>query len=488
MRHFNGIIESAVEPATTNLWIQDGVLKYFRNGKWTPISGQGEADEQGLEEEYSYGVMWDDRVADPHITRIGNLELHKTLPIQSQYRGCVAKGGVINYYLDPDDWSKKEDGSPSILDGTDGTVKVHTPKFYGKSGGNNNYKWVRISTVKIDDTWTEIPEMLIDAYRSTVMNSVPTNKGYLSTLPANSAVSVVNTETYCRGGNNNTSFDQYLTTDKFRTQLGKPRTSLSRATMRQYARNAGGNMLSYEAYKWIFYWAFVIEYANFNSQENYNPELTVDGYKQGGLGPGVTTMNGTNWSNYNGYNPLIPCGTGNELGNNTGVVSITLPATVINDSLTVPATTLQVNRYRGFLTPFGAEWLNVDGVIIQNDPESNNLYKNIYTCDNPDDFSDTITDKYKIVAKQLNTDGYIKKIYLGTTGEIVPVEVGGNTTTYKCDYSSVGNKTDNSLRTLFFGGIANDGAFVGLGRFYSYGGVGFANAVCGFLTSCYPKK
>ena len=57
--------------------------------------------------------------------------------------------------------------------------------------------------------------------------------GYLSTLPVNSAISVVNTATYCRGGGNASTYDQYLETDPCRTGLGKPRTTgLNRATMR----------------------------------------------------------------------------------------------------------------------------------------------------------------------------------------------------------------------------------------------------------------
>lgn len=50
-------------------------------------------------------------------------------------------------------------------------------------------------------------------------------------------------------------------------------------------------MLSYDQYKNIFYWLYVVEYANFNSQEAYNATLTDEGYRQGGLGNGITNMN-----------------------------------------------------------------------------------------------------------------------------------------------------------------------------------------------------
>lgn len=269
---------------------------------------------------YSYGVEWDVTVSSPILTRIGNPLLHKFLPIQSAYRGCVANNGVVNYYLYPDDWAYKEDGiTPSVLDGTDGTVRVHTPKFYGKSGSNGNKRWVRISLVKIDDSWVEIPELLIDAYRSTVDNTVPATP---------KAVSVVNTTEAFRGGGNRAQFDKYLTTeldtkDAFRSDLGKPRTNLSRATMRTYAINAGSELLCYEYYKWIFYWAWVIEYATFNSQASYIADLTSDGYHQGGLGDGITNM--SNWGAYNSNYPLTSCGYGNDIGNFTGVKNLVIP-------------------------------------------------------------------------------------------------------------------------------------------------------------------
>ena len=280
---------------------------------------------------YSYGVEWDVTVASPELTRIGNPLLHKSLPIQSAYRGCVANNDVVNYYLFPDDWSYKEDGeTPSVLDGTDGTVRVNTPKFYGKSGSNGNKRWVRTSTVKIDDSWVEIPELLIDAYRSTVDTTV-------SATPK--AVSVVNTTTAFRGGGNRANYDGYLTTeletkDIFRSDLGKPRTNISRATMRTYATNAGSELLCYEYYKWIFYWNYVIEYANFNSQAAYNAELTADGYHQGGLGPGVTDWGSTatSWSGYNATYPLTPCGYCNEFGNFTGVKDLVIPECTAQDA------------------------------------------------------------------------------------------------------------------------------------------------------------
>lgn len=426
---------------------------------------------------YSYGVEWDVTVASPELTRIGNPLLHKSLPIQSAYRGCVANNDVVNYYLFPDNWSYKEDGeTPSVLDGTDGTVRVNTPKFYGKSGSDGNKRWVRTSTVKIDDSWVEIPELLIDAYRSTVDTTV-------SATPK--AVSVVNTTTAFRGGGNRANYDDYLTTeletkDIFRSDLGKPRTNISRATMRTYATNAGSELLCYEYYKWIFYWNYVIEYANFNSQAVYNAKLTADGYHQGGLGDGVTTWSG-DWNTYNGYYPLTPCGYCNDIGNFTGVKDLVIPETVINESTTVASKTFKVPRWRGFDNPFGDIWTNLDGIILER--TAANQPSSVYTTTDPTAFGDDNTAKGKmtVAGTEIASDGWIKDYDLGETGEIIPSVVGGSATTYMCDYHYC-NASSTALRTLLVGGYAVNGGYAGLGCFYSYDGVGFAHAYVGFRT------
>lgn len=443
--------------------------------EWQDNQGGGTIDYTGLEDIYSYGVEWDTTVADPALTRIGNPLLHKSLPIQSQYKGCVANNGVVNYYLDPNDWSKKITGEDSVLDGTDGTVRVHTPKFYGKSGTNvqdSNKKWVRISTIKMDDTWIEIPEMLIDAYRSTVDTTT-------SATPK--AVSVVNTTAQFRGGGNRTANDTYLDTDAFRSDLGKPRTNISRANMRTYATNAGSEMLCYEYYKWIFYWAWVIEYATFNSQAAYNAELTAEGYHQGGLGDGVTTWGGTSWNNYNGYYPLTPCGYCNDIGNFTGVKDLVIPETVINESTTVASKTFKVPRWRGFDNPFGDIWTNLDGIILER--TAANQPSSVYTTTDPTAFGDDNTAKGKmtVAGTEIASDGWIKDYDLGETGEIIPSVVGGSATTYMCDYHYC-NASSTALRTLVVGSHAYVGSSAGLGCFSSGDGVGAAGAYVGFRT------
>ena len=511
----------------------------------------------------AYGVEWDINVADPHLTRIGNMSFHRTLPIQSGMKPCIVQGDKVMYYLNPLDLRFKKYGEltqvtttidtsgniapqpvtivhdnfsttkylnqyiriksykeefdylelkfkivdidtttktaklawrtnepdhngetweaefGAILSGYDGTVAVEVPEFYIKSFIDGTKRRVYISTIKIDDTWYHQKKCLVDSFRCTVLNTVPEDMGYLSTLPVNSAISVVNTESYCRGGGNRSAFDNYLNTDPFRTDLGKPRTSTNRATMRTYARNAGKEIMSYIQYKNILYWLWVVEYANFNCQEAYKQNLTEAGYKQGGMGPGVTTVNSwTNWTYYNNNYPFTPNGYSLGVGY-TGVTSRVITTPIVSGGDPTQSYTIYVPIWRGIENPFGDIYTNLDGVIIQGDAEGNP--KKVYITDNPNDYGDDeiAKSKMRLAGYQLYQDGYIKYFDLGDEAHIIPNTVGGSTSTYKCDYNYTGVK-DTTLRTLFVGGAATDSGTAGLGCFYSTAGVGYAGAALGF--------
>ena len=414
-------------------------------------------DPEYLVDMMSYGVEWDVTIADPTCTRIGNPLYHKSLPIQSQYKGCLVKNGKVNYYLNPNDWSKKADGTPSVLDGTDGDVMVHTPKFYGKSGSNGNKRWVRISTVKVDDSWVEVPEMFISAYRNTIYTDGDTTK----------IASVVSTDAKYRGGGRRSEYDQYLATDQFKTDLGKPVSNISRATMRTYAAAAGQELLCYEFYKWIFYWNYVIEYANFNSQKEFNSELTSDGYHQGGLGPGLTTWDWIEQNSYNENYAITPCGYTNEFGNFSAVKAIQLQS---------PEKTLYANRWRGFENPFGDIWINLEGIVIKRDADKAN--SNVYTTTDVSKYGDDYS-LFDIAGVEIDEDGSIKTFDLGSKAEIIPSSVYGSESTYKCDYHYCDSDSVEN-RTLLVGGYANGGGVSGLGCFNSFDGVGNADATVGF--------
>ena len=513
----------ATQPLNTSvLWLdtsgKKGILKMFFKGSWTPVSdGSEEIDnivkqlqelddaqvkrsEMGaangvatldangklvtsqipeVAEILSYGVEWDTSVSNPACTRVGNPLLHKSLPVQSALKGCIAVGKEIKYYLNPNDWTQKADGSGAAnLDGTDGYVRVHSPKFYARSFINGTKRQVRFSTVQIDPTWIEIPEMLIDAYKPTIDR---TNGDSLK------LASVVNTSPDYRGGGNRANYDDYLATDPAKSDLGKPVTNITRAVARTYARNAGSELMCYEYYKWVIYWMFVIEYATFNSQAPVNNNLTADGYHQGGLGNGISTV--YNWQGYNGHYPITPCGATNALGNFSGEVEVAanMPDVTYFDyetetEVTVPAPTLYANRYRGIENPFGDVWTYLDGIIIDANCGGTGRGDNlniVYTTTDPNAFGETLTDAYHIAGHELHQEGYIGEFDLGETGEIIPSSVDGGSTSKKCDYHHAGYK-DTTLYALVVGGNALHGAFAGLGCFFSHFSVDYPDAAIGF--------
>ena len=505
----------------------------------------------------SYGIYWRPNVADPVVTRVGNMSYHRTLPIQNNMRGCIAQmkdGAKIMYFLDPTDWRWKESSKRiilksqtltvtgdtytltnsvfstlqyenqwlkinnipcqvlaidtstntatikpdssinagtydvelgAVLNGYDGEVMVLVPEFWIKSWDTDTHREVRISPSKIDDTWEHQPKILIAAYHDTILNTVPENMGYLSTLEANSALSVMNTNSYCRGGNNSSTYDAYITSDRFRSMLGKPRTSISRATMRANCRKSGKEILSYLQYKRVLYWLYFIEYANFNCQAEFNSELTSEGFRQGGLGDGVTAVNDSYWDFYNGCNPLTPNGYTNEFGNGTNIKAMTIVMPTVSGGEPTSSTTQYVPRWHGIENPFGDIWNNVDGIIINSSSivEDGKEYSEVYATEDPLLYSDSDYSKMRVVGIELNEEGFVKEWDLGNTAEIIPRLNGGDTTQYKCDCHLIDNAP--GLRTLILGGAAAYGGFAGLGYFVSGAGVGDANAALfGFRSSC----
>lgn len=353
----------------------------------------------------TYGVQWEKNSEDPTCTRIGNIAMHQTLPIQSQYKGCVVKDGKLNYWLDPNDWSKKADGTPSVLDGTDGDVCVHTPKFYCKSGSDENTNWVRISQKKIDDTWAEIPELYIGAYHST--RNIAGEK-----------ISIVNTNTKYRGGNNYTSdqYDDFLETDKFRTYLGKPVCGHYRENL--LVNNKCKEPICYEFYKWIFYWNCVIEYSTFDLFQPYNPELTKDGLHQGGIDQmGVFE----NWSSYNNRCQLPPCGFTNEIGNFSGIKSFDIPKFQAAGKTYDQVTGLHANRYRGFENPFPINGEIVFGIVSSYSDPGIKIYTTTDSHIIKDEYACTLTKDMNLIHKLENDYiGSPSDLELGESGEIMP--------------------------------------------------------------------
>lgn len=392
--------------------------------------------------DYYYGIEWDTTVSNPKPTRIGKMELHKELPLQSMMRNCILKDdGSVAYYLHANDSTKQDNGAAADLTGATGQMETELPDMYVRFETDGN---------KCRHLQSTEPLPGFHLWRKGYIGSVEaTVKRSTTTL-----ASVCNTDADYRGGNNDATRD-----GTYRTMLGMPATNISLTNFRAYARKRGStewNCNLYRLHK-MMWWLFAVEYANFNSQADFNAALDENGYHQGGLGAGVTTWDGTSWSNYNGYYPLVPCGVTNSLGNHTGTVDYNV---IGSDGSTVK--TFAVPRYRGVENPFGHIWKWTDGCkcIIQS--EASGGLSKFYVCDNPANFTSSGTTNYDYRGNLPRSEGYVKALILGEDGEIMPLAVGGGSTTYFCDYFYTNIPTSGeSERGVLFGGDATHGANAG---------------------------
>lgn len=391
--------------------------------------------------DYYYGIEWDKTVSNPIPTRIGKTELHQSLPVQSLMRRCILKDdGTVNYYLHANDSSKRDNGAAANLTGADGQFMVELPDAYMRFEMDGNKCRALMSDRPLPG-FIKWRKDYVSADEACVQRS--TNK----------LCAVVNTDADYRGGNNNASYD---TTDH--TLLGRPATSISLTNFRAYARARGSvswNCNLYQTHRKLW-WFFAIEYCNFNSQAAYNAALTADGMRQGGLGAGVTTLESGKWNTWCGYNPFIPCGHTLSLGNHTGVVDYPLPAGY-GATLTVA-----VPSYRGVTNPFGHIWKWTDGCLCNIQSDAAGGLSEFFVCDNPAEFASTIGSGYQLRGNLPRKEGYVKALILGEHGEIMPLAVGGGTTSYFCDYFYTNIPASGSAtRGVLFGGSATTGASAG---------------------------
>lgn len=410
--------------------------------------------------DYYYGIEWDTTVSNPKPTRIGKMELHKELPLQNMMRNCILKDdGSVAYYLHANDSTKQDNGAAADLTGATGQMETELPDMYVRFETDGN-KCRHLQSTEPLPGFHLWRKGYIGSVEATVQRST-------STL-----ASVCNTDADYRGGNNDATRD-----GTYRTMLGMPATNISLTNFRAYARKRGStewNCNLYRLHK-MMWWLFAVEYANFNSQADFNAALDENGYHQGGLGAGVTTWDGTSWGNYNGYYPLVPCGVTNSLGNHTGTVDYNV---IGSDGSTVK--TFAVPRYRGVENPFGHIWKWTDGCkcIIQS--EASGGLSKFYVCDNPANFTSSGTTNYDYRGNLPRSEGYVKALILGADGEIMPLAVGGGSTTYFCDYFYTNIPTSGeSERGVLFGGNANSGASAGFVFAHTYYTATYATANIG---------
>lgn len=411
---------------------------------------------QNLEEFDWYGVSWSETSSNPDCTRIGNMDMHGTLPIQSMMKGYIYfKDGNPLYRMLKlnDSWTKCENYS---------------------AGG-----WRDVSTLLEDNNvnvMIKIPEFWwIDDY----VESTETHN--LKICPHAKPGWHHHKEAYV------SAYEGYIDGNYYKSSKNKiPSVNFTRSTVRPKARANGlgnsWNIYTYNEHRAICH-LFLVEYATRNSQKAVNTELTPEGFRQGGLGSGCTTgtatINGAQtWS-------FIPTGSSDSLGSGSGEVTVTIQQTDSSGSNTT-TTTRKCNRYRGIENPFGHVWKHTDDVI--------SVYisgygaRFWYKCDSPDHFGDSISNDnpyYKNIAANAVVTGYKTKIATTSTCDFFASSCNnGSETTYWCDYNW--DNTDGSLHCLLIGGHSAAGGSAGLFYLNSGSGVGTSAANVGSRLTYLP--
>ena len=386
-----------------------------------------------LEDQYVYGVEWDTASSSPDGVRVGNMQLHRELPIQSKMRVCEV-----------DDLGAVTAASVSgMVQRAQGSIMTEIPEHWYKLYTNGTKFRMMLSEIPLPG-YKHVDKFYISTYEACIARNE--EKLWSENLYAYSdESSLIN----LRGGDNTSDWD-----GTYRSLLRMPVTNLTRDQFRQAARKRGSGweMYTYGAHKTLF-WLFAVEYATLNSQKPFNAQKDANGFAQGGLGPGPTQM--TDWTNFNNNNPLIPCGYTNEFGNRSGE-----KAYVVKNSSDGTHATLMANRYRGIENPFGHIWKYTDGANIQVTTGDAGLSV-LWTTDDPSNFSDTSYTGYDKKGNIYRSNGYVKKMLLGEDGDIVATEIGGSSSTYWCDYHYTYTSA-NRMQVVLVGGLAYNGSTAGL--------------------------
>ena len=411
---------------------------------------------QNLEEFDWYGVSWSETSSSPDCTRIGNMDMHRSLPIQSMMKPFV----ITNYrhqspenILPIDDnfsksfYSTESNTQQEVVFSLDTDIMIRIPEFwytdeYVPSSKTHNLK----ICPHAKPGWYHHKEAYVGAYElcetSPSSGKVCSAKGLI------------------------------------------PLVGRTREVLRKAVRGSGfdgeakWNLYTYEEHRAICH-LFLVEYATRNSQKAVNTELTPEGFRQGGLGSGCTTgtatINGAQtWS-------FIPTGSSDSLGSGSGEVTVTIQQTDSSGSNT-STITRKCNRYRGIENPFGHIWKYTDDVISVYGNGHRTWYKSV----KPNQFATNKNTSYKpFCASTMVSSGYKTEIKATPTCDFFATSIsGGSETTYWCDYNW--DNTDTSEHCLLIGGHSGTGGQAGLFSLNSPNGVGLSYASIGSRLTYLP--
>lgn len=409
---------------------------------------------QNLEEFDWYGVSWSETSSNPDCIRIGNMDMHRSLPIQSMMKPFAFQTQPLY----------KEQFVPLKENFTEG--------MYGHvDNGEAGQVSITVNVmVKIPEFW------YIDDY-------IPGTKTHnLKICPHAKPGWYHHKEAYV------SAYELCETSpasgEVCSTKGLIPLVSRTREVLRKAVRNIGfegeakWNIYTYEEHRAICH-LFLVEYATRNLQKAVNTALTPEGFRQGGLGSGCTTgtatINGAQtWS-------FIPTGSSDSLGSGSGEVTVTIQQTDSSGANT-STITRKCNRYRGIENPFGHIWKHTDDVISKYEQSYRTWYKSV----KPDQFATNKNNSYKpLCSVNSVVTGYKTEIKATPNCDFFAMKcANGSETTYWCDYNW--DNTDTSEHCLLIGGRSDDGGPAGLFALNSNDGVGSSSATIGSRLTYLP--
>lgn len=407
---------------------------------------------QNLEEFDWYGVSWSETSSNPDCTRIGNMDMHRSLPIQSMMKPFAFQTQPV--YKDqfvPLKENFTEAMYGHVSNGEAGqvtstvNVMIKIPEFWYVDDYTPGTKTHNLKICPhAKPGWHHHKEAYVSAYEAFNFG----NKGRL------------------------TSMKNVVPTVNFTRTNGR-----TWARANGFDEEAKWNLYTYEEHRAICH-LFLVEYATRNSQKAVNTELTPEGFRQGGLGSGCTTgtatINGAQtWS-------FIPTGSSDSLGSGSGEVTVTIQQTDSSGSNT-STVTRKCNRYRGIENPFGHIWKHTDDIISIYEGSWRTYYKSI----KPDQFATNKNNSYKPLTSAAVVTGYKTEIRATPTCDFFAEAcTNGSETTYWCDYNW--DNTDTSEHCLLIGGYSDYGGKAGLFLLSSNAGVGYSDADIGSRLTYLP--
>lgn len=406
---------------------------------------------EGTQPEDWYGVSWSETSSNPDCTRIGNMDMHRSLPIQSMMKpfafNCCQPHFKDQYVPVKENFTSGQyshNVNDSLSQATnDVNIMIKIPEFWYTDDYNFNTKTHNLKICQhAKSGWNHHKEAYVSAYELYNLNGRAISK-----------------------------------------RENIPTVNFTRANGRTWARANGfdgeakWNLYTYEEHRAICH-LFLVEYATRNSQKAVNTTLTAEGFRQGGLGSGCTT--GTATINGATTYSFIPTGSSDSLGSGSGEVTVTIQQTDSSGHNT-STITRKCNRYRGIENPFGHVWKHTDDVISIYGGGYRTWYKSI----KPEQFANNKNTSYKPLTTATVVTGYKTEIRATPTCDFFAAAcTNGSESTYWCDYNW--DNTDTSEHCLLIGGHSAYGGLAGLFLLRSTHGVGNSDAAVGSRLTYLP--